>query len=55
MMIHLKPQVSEGPFLTLFQRDLLKAFRNVDVELVEHVSKYFLHHASQWLSPENVA
>ena len=42
MMIHLKSQASEGPFLTLFQRDLLEAFRNIDVELAEQCFKVFL-------------
>ena len=44
-----------GSFLTLFQRNLLEAFQNIDVELAEHVSKYCLRHALQWLSPKNVA
>ena len=54
-MIHLKPQAFEAPFFTLFQRNLLDACRNIDVELAEQCSKYFLHHASQWLSSKNVA
>ena len=42
------------PFL--FQREMLEALkRNIDVELAEHVSKYFSHNASQWLLPKNVA
>ena len=55
MMILFKAASFRGPFLTLFQRDFSEAFRNIDVELAEHVSKYFSHNASQWLLPKNVA
>ena len=54
-MIHLNPGASEGPFLTLFQRDLIVAFQEIDPEIVKTTMKYFLDHASQWLSWKNVA
>ena len=55
LMIHLKPGASEGPYLTLFQRDLIVAFQEIDPEIVKTTMKYFLEHASQWLSWKNVA
>ena len=55
LMIHLNPGAPEGPFLTLFQRDLLVAFRDIDPAIVEMTMKYYLEHASQWLSWKNVA
>ena len=55
LMIHLKPGAPEGPFLTLFQRDLLFAFREIDAEIVKTIMKYFLDHASHWLSWKNVS
>ena len=42
MIIHLKSQASEGPFLSFFQRDLWEAFRNIDVELAEQCFEVFL-------------
>ena len=54
-MIHLKPKASDGPFLTLFQRDLLFAYRKIDEEVADVVLKYFVEHGSKWLSPKNVA
>ena len=54
-MIHLKPGASEGPFLTLFQRNLIVAFQEIDPEIVKTTMKYFLKHASQWLFWKNVA
>ena len=54
-MIHLKPHASEGPFLTLFQRDLALTFQAVDSDLCEVVNRYFMQHANSWLSPHNVA
>ena len=50
-MIH----ASEGPFLTLFQRDLLLAFEAVDSDLCKVVNRYFMQHEQSWLSPHNVA
>ena len=32
-MIHLKPKACDGPFLTLFQRDLLFAYREIDWQM----------------------
>ena len=55
MLIHLKPTASEGPFLTLFQRDILSAYRDIDPEIADVALKYFLKHATCWLSPKNVA
>ena len=52
-MIHLKPKACDGPFLTLFQRDLLFAYREIDEEVADVVLKYFVE--SQRLSPKNVA
>ena len=53
--IHLKPKACDGPFLTLFQRDLLFAYREIDEEVADVVLKYFVEHGLQWLSPKNVA
>ena len=55
MLIHLKPTVSEGPFFTLFQRDILLAYRDIDTEIADVALKYFLKHGTCWLSPKNVA
>ena len=55
MLIHLKPTASEGHFFTLFQRDILLAYRDIDPEIVNVALKYFLKHATCWLSPNNVA
>ena len=55
LMIRLKPGTSEGLYLTLFQRDLIVAFQEIDPEIVKTTMKYFLEHASQWLSWKNVA
>ena len=32
LLIHLKPSAAEGPRITLFQRDLLLAYREIDSE-----------------------
>ena len=55
MLIHLKPSTAEGPRITLFQRDLLLAYREIDSELTDAVLNYFYKHAVQWMSPVNVA
>ena len=55
MLIHLKPTASEGPFLTLFHRDILSAYRDIDLEIADVALKYFLKHATCWLSQKNVA
>ena len=54
-MIHLKPKACDGPFLTLFKRDLLFGFREINEEVADVVLEYFVEHGSQWLSPKNVA
>ena len=54
LLIHLKPSATEGPRITLFQRDLLLAYREIDSGLAD-VMKYFYEHAGQWMSPVNVA
>ena len=46
MLIHLKPTASEGPFLTLFHRDILSAYRDIDLEIADVALKYFLKHAT---------
>ena len=50
LMIHLNPKASEGPFLSIFYRDLLSCFVEIDPNIPEVVMKYFSAHASQWLS-----
>ena len=52
MLIHLKPTASEGPFLTQFLRDILLACRDIDPEIADVALKYFLKHATFWLSPK---
>ena len=52
--IHLKQSAAAGPRITLFQRDLLLAYRDIDSELAD-VLKYFYEHALQLMSPVNVA
>ena len=54
LMIHLKPKACDGPYITLFQRDLLLAYQDIDEKVADVVFKYFMDHVSQWLSPENV-
>ena len=55
LLIYLKPSAAEGPSITLFQRDLLLAYREIDSKLTDVVLKYFYEHAVQWMSPVNVA
>ena len=55
LMIHLHPKTPEGPFLCLFQRDLLCSYFEIEPNISEVAMKYFLSHASQWLSWKNVA
>ena len=54
-MIHLKPSAAKGPEITLFQRDLLLAYGEIDLELAEDAFKYFYNYAQQWVTPINVA
>ena len=55
LMIHLNPKVPEGLFLSIFHRDLLSCFVEIDPNITDVVMKYFLAHASQCLSWKNVA
>ena len=54
-MIDLKRGTNQGPFLALFQGDLLIAFCDFDAEIVEMIMKHFFDHASHWLSYTNVS
>ena len=45
----------EGPFLKLFHRDILSAYQDINLEIADIALKYFLKHATCWLSPKNVA
>ena len=49
------PKAPEGPFLILFQRDLLAAYQEIAPEITSNVMKYYVQHAPQWLSWKNVA
>ena len=40
LLIHLKSSAAEGPGITLFQRDLLLAYREIDSESADVVLKY---------------
>ena len=55
LMIHLHPKIPKGPFLPLFQLDLLSSYFEVEPNITNAVMKYFLAHASQWLSWKNIA
>ena len=55
LMIHLNSKAPEGPFLSIFYRNLLSCFVKIDPNITNVVMKYFLAHASQWLSWKNVA
>ena len=55
LMTHLKPHACEGPFVTLFQRDLLLAFGAVNSDVCKGVNRYVLQHAKSWLSPHSIA
>ena len=55
VMIHLKRSAAEGPGFTLFQRDLLFVYKEIDSELAEVALKYFYDHAQQWVTPINAA
>ena len=48
LMTHRKSHACEGPFVTLFQRDLLLAFEAVDSNVCKIVNRYFLQHANSW-------
>ena len=47
--IQLKPSAAEGPGITLFQRNLLLAYNEIDSQLAEVALKYFYDHAQQWV------
>ena len=55
LAIHLKSSADEGPSVVLFTRDLLLAYKEVDLPVFEAIWKHFVQHASQWLSPKNIA
>ena len=55
LMIYLNPKAPKGPFLSIFHRDLLSCFVEIDTNITDVVMKYFLAHASQRLSWKNVA
>ena len=55
LLIHLKPSAAEDSRITIFQRDFLLAYREIDSELADAVLKYFYEYAVQWMSPVNVA
>ena len=52
LAIHLKSSAAEGPSVVLFIRDLLLAYKEVDLPVFEAIWKHFVQHASQWLSPK---
>ena len=51
----MRPPAAEGPGITLFQRNLLPAYNEIDSELAEVALKYFYDHAQQWVTPINIA
>ena len=53
--IQLKPSAAEGPGITLFQRNLLLAYNEIDSQLAEVALKYFYDHAQQWVTPIHAA
>ena len=55
LAIHLKSSTAEGPSVVLFTRDLLLAYKEVNLPVFEAIWKHFVQHASQWLSPKNTA
>ena len=55
LAIHRKSSAAEGPSVVLFTRDLLLACKEVDLPVFEAIWKHFVQHASQWLSPNNIA
>ena len=55
LAIHLESSAAEGSLVVLFTRDLLLAYKEVDLPVFEAIWKHFVQHASQWLSPKNIA
>ena len=55
LAIHLKSSAAEGPSVVLFTRDLLLAYKEVDLPVFEAIRKHFVQHAPQWLSPKIIA
>ena len=55
LAINLKSSAAEGPLVVLFTRDLLLAYKEVDLPVFEAIWKHFVQLASQWLSPKNIA
>ena len=54
LAIPLKSSAAEGPSVVPFTRDLLLAYKEVDLPVFEAIWKHFVQHASQWLSPKNI-
>ena len=46
-MSHFRAKACDGPFLTLFQRDLVLAYQKFDKQVANMVFKYFVEHLSQ--------
>ena len=46
MIIYMRRAACDGPYISLFQRDLLLSFEEFDKPLSEVVMKYFLKRAS---------
>ena len=55
LAIHLKSSAAKISSVVLFTRNLLLAYKEVDLPVFEAIWKLFFWHASQWLSPKNVA
>ena len=55
LAIHLKPSAADGPSITLFTKDLLLAYKDIDEPIFNAVQNHFVHHSSQWLNPKNIA
>ena len=55
LTIHFKSSAAEGPSVVLFTRDLLLAYKEVDLPVFDAIWKHFDQHASQWLCPKIIA
>ena len=49
----LETKLCDGLHITLFQRDLLLAYEDLDKPICLVAMKYFLKHASNWLCKKN--
>ena len=54
LAIHLKSSAADGPSVVLFTRDLLLAYKEVDLPVIAVILKHFIQHALQWLSSKNI-